>query len=252
MFAGTSRRFAAPLVVACVGMLGSAATAHAAGGLSVTPAILEHRANLGKVGSFTLTNTTNETLQVTINVRPWMQQLDGKVFTDPRATFNRYVRAELSQVHDARRRQAPDQPADGPPHRERLALRQHRHPRQADQYQGPQGDHPQLPPGQLAAPDAEGAARSRSAPARRRSAAARSCSRCATSATRSTRSAAASASPARPRATATSRRSASSRASSSTLALTGTSGLKKGRYTINATVTQAGRNVNARTSFTIR
>jgi len=37
-----------------------------------------------------------------------------------------------------------------------------------------------------------------------------------------------------------------------TLALTGTSGLKKGRYTINATVTQAGRNVNARTSFTIR
>ena len=31
-----------------------------------------------------------------------------------------------------------------------------------------------------------------------------------------------------------------------------TSGLKKGRYTINATVTQGGRNVNARTSFTIR
>jgi hypothetical protein len=93
MVAGKSRLFAAPLVVASAGMLGSAATAHAAGGLSITPAILEHRAKLGKVGSFTLSNTTNETLRVRVTVRPWIQRLDGKVFTNPRATLTRYVRA---------------------------------------------------------------------------------------------------------------------------------------------------------------
>lgn len=93
MVSGTSRRFAVPMVVACVGVLGGTATAHAAGGLSVTPAILEHRAALGNVGSLTLNNTTNETLKITVNVRPWRQELNGRVLTDPRATFNRYVRA---------------------------------------------------------------------------------------------------------------------------------------------------------------
>jgi hypothetical protein len=93
MVSGTSRRFAVPMVFACMGMLGAAEAAHAAGGLSVTPAILERSAKLGNVGSLTLNNTTNETLRVTVNVRPWRQQLDGKVISDPRATFNRYVRA---------------------------------------------------------------------------------------------------------------------------------------------------------------
>jgi hypothetical protein len=93
MVSGTSRRFAVPLVVACAGVLGGAATAHAAGGLSVTPAVLEHRASVGNVGSLTLNNTTNESLRVTVRVRPWLQQLNGNVFTDPRSTFSRYVRA---------------------------------------------------------------------------------------------------------------------------------------------------------------
>jgi hypothetical protein len=88
-----TRRVAAPVVVACFGVLGTAATAHAAGGLSVTPAILEHQAKVGRVGSVTLTNTTQETLRVTVTVRPWRQQLDGRVITDPRSNFNRYVRA---------------------------------------------------------------------------------------------------------------------------------------------------------------
>ena len=88
-----TRRLAVPMVVACMGVLGSTATAHAAGGLSVTPAVLEHRANLGKVGSLTLNNTTNESLRVTIRVRPWLQQLNGNVFSDSRTTFSRYVRA---------------------------------------------------------------------------------------------------------------------------------------------------------------
>ncbi len=96
MVSGKSRRLAAPVVVACVGVLGSAATAHAAGGLAVTPAILEHRATVGNVGSVTLNNTTRETLRVTVRVRPWRQELNGRVMTDPRSTFSRYVRASRS------------------------------------------------------------------------------------------------------------------------------------------------------------
>src|SRR3954447_477868 len=93
MGCATSRRFAVPMVVASMGMLGSAATAHAAGGLSVTPAALEHRATVGKVGSLTLNNTTNETLRVTVTVRPWRQQLNGTVISDLRSNLSRYVRA---------------------------------------------------------------------------------------------------------------------------------------------------------------
>jgi len=91
-----TRRFAAPVIVACAGMLGSAATAHAAGGLSVTPASLEHRAKVGTVGSLTLNNTTNDTLKVTVVVRPWMQQLNGTVLIDMRTTLSRYVRPSSS------------------------------------------------------------------------------------------------------------------------------------------------------------
>src|SRR5690606_10424778 len=85
-----TRLCAVPLVCAFVVV----PTAYAAdGGLSVTPAVLEHRANLGKVGSFTLSNTTKETLRVKITVRPWRQQLNGTVISDPRANLTRYVRS---------------------------------------------------------------------------------------------------------------------------------------------------------------
>jgi hypothetical protein len=98
MVCRTSRRLAAPTLVACVGVLGSAATAHAqgSGGISVTPAILEHRAKVGSVGSMTLTNTTRETLRVKVRVRPWRQELNGRVVTDDRSTLSRYVRANRS------------------------------------------------------------------------------------------------------------------------------------------------------------
>src|SRR3954454_18366168 len=88
-----TRRLAAPVVVACAGLLGSTATAHAAGGLSVTPAVLEHTMKRGTVGSMTLNNSTNETLRVTVNVRPWRQELNGTVIGDMRSTLNRYVHA---------------------------------------------------------------------------------------------------------------------------------------------------------------
>ena len=94
MLSVKTRRLAVPVVVACVGVLGSATAAHAqSGGLSVTPASLENRAKLGTVGSLTLNNTTKESLRVTVTVRPWRQQLNGTVVADPRSTLNRYVRA---------------------------------------------------------------------------------------------------------------------------------------------------------------
>jgi len=88
-----TRRLAVPMVVACVGVFGSAATAHAAGGLSVKPAALEHTAKRGTVGSLTLANSTNETLRMTVTVRPWRQELFGNVIIDMRTTLSRYVRS---------------------------------------------------------------------------------------------------------------------------------------------------------------
>jgi len=89
-----TRRLAVPMVVACAGVLGSAATANAqSGGLSVTPASLEHTAKKGTVGSLTLNNTTKETLKVNVVVRPWRQELFGNVVIDMRTTLSNYVRA---------------------------------------------------------------------------------------------------------------------------------------------------------------
>jgi hypothetical protein len=89
-----TRRFAVPMVLACAGVLGGSATAHAqSGGLSVTPAALEHTARRGTVGSLTLTNTTKERLKVRVTVRPWRQELFGKVVIDMRSTLSKYVRA---------------------------------------------------------------------------------------------------------------------------------------------------------------
>jgi hypothetical protein len=87
-----TRRIAVPVVVS-FGVLAGASPALADGGLSVTPAVLEHRAQLGTVGSYTLNNTTKESLRVTVTVRPWKQQLNGTVISDPRANLTRYVRA---------------------------------------------------------------------------------------------------------------------------------------------------------------
>ena len=89
-----TRRVAVPMVLACAGVLAGSTTAHAqSGGLSVTPAALEHTARRGTVGSLTLNNTTKETLKVTVTVRPWRQELFGNVVIDMRSTLSKYVRA---------------------------------------------------------------------------------------------------------------------------------------------------------------
>ena len=87
-------RLAVPMVVACAGVFAGSTAAHAqSGGLSVTPAALEHTAKRGTVGSLTLNNTTKDPLKVTVVVRPWHQQLGGNVLIDMRSTLSKYVRA---------------------------------------------------------------------------------------------------------------------------------------------------------------
>jgi len=94
MLSVKTRRLAVPMIVACTGVFATATTANAQnGGLSVTPASLEHTAKRGGVGSLTLNNTTKESLKVTVVVRPWRQELGGNVLIDGRTTLSKYVRA---------------------------------------------------------------------------------------------------------------------------------------------------------------
>ena len=248
-----TRRLAVPMVVACAGVFAGSTTAHAqSGGLSVTPAALEHTAKRGTVGSLTLNNTTKETLKVTVTVRPWRQELFGNVVIDTRTTLSKYVRATSTVLHDRRGRQASRVLQDAPRHRQRLALRRRRRRRQAHQHQGPQGHHPELPP-DLEDPPQRAASKKQvppAWPAAPRSAPASSSSRSATSATRSTRSPPPTRSPAPRGRSGTAKAIAALPGKLVGLNLGAARGMKKGRYTVTAKVTQAGRTVNASPRFT--
>ena len=64
------------------------------GGVSITPASVETTAKRGGVGSITVKNTTKDTMRVTINVRPWIQNRStGTVVLNTRASLSPYVRA---------------------------------------------------------------------------------------------------------------------------------------------------------------
>jgi hypothetical protein len=74
----------------------SAPVAQAAqqGGVSITPASVERTAKRGAVGTITVKNTTKDTMRVTINVRPWIQNRStGAVVLNTRASLAPYVRA---------------------------------------------------------------------------------------------------------------------------------------------------------------
>ena len=82
----------------------SAPTAKAAqqGGVEITPAMVEQTAKRGNVGSFTVKNTTRNTLRVTVTVRPWTQNRStGAVAANLRASLSPYVRAS-PQTFDLR------------------------------------------------------------------------------------------------------------------------------------------------------
>lgn len=69
-------------------LLASGAPAHAAGSLSVSPAVVEHVATAGTVGSITVANTTSAALKVTVTPRPWLQsRATGVVTADRRRTL---------------------------------------------------------------------------------------------------------------------------------------------------------------------
>src|ERR1700754_4264723 len=64
------------------------------GGVEITPATVEKTAKRGSVGSFTVKNTTKDTLRVTVTVRPWSQNRStAQVALNKRATLSPYVRA---------------------------------------------------------------------------------------------------------------------------------------------------------------
>jgi hypothetical protein len=71
----------------------SAALAQAAaGGVSLTPAAVEHTTKRGNIGRMTITNTTGNTLRMTIKVRPWVQKRDtGNVAANLRGNLSPYV-----------------------------------------------------------------------------------------------------------------------------------------------------------------
>jgi hypothetical protein len=64
------------------------------GGLSITPATVEATAKRGSVGTFTVKNTTKDTLKVTVTVRPWAQNRSTAIVAlNKRANLTPYVRA---------------------------------------------------------------------------------------------------------------------------------------------------------------
>jgi hypothetical protein len=76
---------AATAVVAAAGAI--AQLALGAGGLSISPAIVEHAATPGPVGAVTVTNTSDAPLKVTVVARPWAQSSAGAVTPNERASL---------------------------------------------------------------------------------------------------------------------------------------------------------------------
>lgn len=87
---GPMIRRSAPIVLAAA-LLAPAAPALAAEGLTVSPAIVQHTAARGDVGTVTVRNTTAAPLRVTVTPRPWRQSRSGRVAADRTLTLTRYV-----------------------------------------------------------------------------------------------------------------------------------------------------------------
>lgn len=64
----------------------------AAGGLSISPALVEHLAQPGTVGSIEIKNTTSAPLAIKVAARPWRQARTGAVAPDRRRTLAKQVR----------------------------------------------------------------------------------------------------------------------------------------------------------------
>jgi len=100
-----SRRLAGAAVLAVAGVATGGVIARAddsapvaraaAGGVSLTPAAVEHTTKRGNIGRITIKNTTSNTLRMTIKVRPWIQKRDdGTVSANLRGNLSPYVVAK--------------------------------------------------------------------------------------------------------------------------------------------------------------
>lgn len=91
-----SRRATATRLLAAVATCCAAGavlpSAFAAGGLSVTPAILEHAATVGSVGSVVVDNTAATPLKITVTPRPWLQARSGAVSPNRKATLTKDIK----------------------------------------------------------------------------------------------------------------------------------------------------------------
>jgi hypothetical protein len=95
-----ARRFRSAGVVVTLAIVGSAIPAAAApSGTSITPAILEHVAQVGPVGSVVITNATKGALTMTVVARPWTQSLRGVPTPDAHHTLSRYLRLSSTAFH---------------------------------------------------------------------------------------------------------------------------------------------------------
>lgn len=75
------------MLVATFGMLIAAGTSLAAGGMSISPGIVEHVASRGGVGSIKISNTTGTSMAVKVTLRPWLQARSGEVSPNRSATL---------------------------------------------------------------------------------------------------------------------------------------------------------------------
>lgn len=78
---------AATVAAACGGVALAAASTTATGGLSISPAIVEHQATPGAVGAVRVANGSNRTIAVRVRARPWVQARSGAVEADRRRTL---------------------------------------------------------------------------------------------------------------------------------------------------------------------
>lgn len=70
------------LSLTVAGALAATPSALGAGGLALTPAVVEHAAKAGTVGTITVDNSSAAALKVTVTPRPWKQAASGAVTPD--------------------------------------------------------------------------------------------------------------------------------------------------------------------------
>jgi hypothetical protein len=66
---------------------GGVAAKQGDGGLSLSPAVIEHNTTPGGLATLTVANRSSAPMNVTVTARPWLQSTDGKVAPNRKATL---------------------------------------------------------------------------------------------------------------------------------------------------------------------